>query len=170
MHLREREREENPARVGIPLGNLTSQLFANIYLNELDQFIKHELRVKNYLRCTDDFLIISESQEYLNNLLSPIQSFLREKLKLDLHPGKVIIRKYQQGIDFLGYVVLPHYRFLRSRTKRRIWRKLADHYRDYENGLIDEISFQSTLQSYLGVFSHANAYRLSQELKNKYWF
>ncbi len=93
---------------GIPIGNLTSQVFANIYLNELDQFIKHELKVKYYIRYADDFVIVADEREHLKNLTRQIDAFLKEKLKLTLHEKKIIIRKYRQGIDFLGYIVLPH--------------------------------------------------------------
>jgi len=86
--------------VGIPLGNVTSQLFANIYLNKLDQFIKHTVKAKHYLRYSDDFIIVHHDLEYLINLITKIGTFLSEKLCLRLHPKKVFIRKYSQGIDF----------------------------------------------------------------------
>ncbi|MFA5987883.1 MAG: reverse transcriptase/maturase family protein, partial [Candidatus Paceibacterota bacterium] len=92
---------------GLPIGNLTSQLFANIYLNKLDQFVKHELKIKHYIRYTDDFVIISRDKLYLENLIEPIRSFLLDELALELHPNKIFIRKFHQGIDFLGYIVLP---------------------------------------------------------------
>jgi len=155
---------------GLPIGNLTSQLFANIYLNELDQFIKHKLRIKNYLRYTDDFVILSEDKIYLENLIKPIHSFLLNKLTLKLHPQKVTIRKFHQGIDFLGYVVLPHYRLLRFKTRKRVFRKLGERVREYKNGTISEHTLEQSLQSYLGVLSHANTYELEQELRNQFWF
>jgi RNA-directed DNA polymerase len=108
-------------RKGLPLGNLTSQLFANIYLNELDQFIKHKLREKYYLRYTDDFAIIGEDEFQLRRTINPINNFLKNRLKLTIHPKKIIIRKYYQGIDFLGYICFPHYRLLRSKTKKRMF-------------------------------------------------
>ncbi|PIP30690.1 hypothetical protein COX25_03400 [bacterium (Candidatus Howlettbacteria) CG23_combo_of_CG06-09_8_20_14_all_37_9] len=92
---------------GMPIGNLTSQLFANIYLNELDQFVKHDLQIKYYLRYCDDFVILSDNIGYLKSICAEIDYFLKENLKLSLHPQKVTIRKFREGIDFLGYVVLP---------------------------------------------------------------
>ena len=174
---RERERESKNAgeiglpegRTGIPIGNLTSQLFANIYLNEFDQFVKHKLKVKNYARYTDDFVIISEDKNYLNNLLVPVRSFLWQKLKLELHPQKVEIRKLRHGIDFLGYVILPYHRILRSRTKRRMFRKLKQRFEDYPKRIISKESFQASLLSYLGMLSHCQGYGLSEELENYYW-
>ncbi len=157
-------------RVGIPIGNLTSQLFANIYLNEFDQFIKHTLKINCFIRYTDDFVIVSDNRETLETLLALIRSFLNEHLQLVLHPHKVTIRKYKQGIDFLGYVLLPHHRVLRTITKRRIMRKLAERIENCKAGLLPPESVEQSLQSYLGVLSHANCYRLGQDILNKYWF
>ena len=155
---------------GIPIGNLTSQLFANVYMNALDQFIKHELRLKHYVRYTDDFIILAASVDALHDVLPSVQLFLSEKLHLELHPHKVSIRKYRQGIDFLGYVLLPHYRALRTKTKRRILRKL--HAKAQASGYdpSQEQSLNQSLQSYLGVLSHADTFRFNQELQNQCWF
>ncbi|KKT57173.1 MAG: Retron-type reverse transcriptase [Candidatus Giovannonibacteria bacterium GW2011_GWC2_44_9] len=136
-----RERE---SKCGLPIGNLTSQLFANIYLNEFDQFIKHKLKIKYYFRYTDDFIILSRRENYLKLLLPIIKSFLKERLKLQLHPNKVFIRKLSQGIDFLGYVVLPYHRVLRTTTKRRMFKKIN----------------AKNLQSYLGILKHCMGYKL----------
>ncbi len=109
---------------GMPIGNLTSQFLANIYLNPLDLFVKNELKIKYYIRYADDFVILSEDQEYLKEVLSKIEQFLKFKLKQVLHPDKIIIRDYYLGIDFLGYVVFPHFVLPRTKTKRRIFRKI----------------------------------------------
>ncbi len=160
---------QNAARVGIPIGNLTSQLFANIYLNEFDQFVRHELKVKYYARYTDDFIIISKDRNYLQSLIGPVQEFLRERLKLALHPNKVTIRKFRQGIDFLGYTILPYHRALRTKTKKRIFRKIKQKINLHKLDLVSKDSLEQSLQSYLGVLSHADAYQISQEFKNCYW-
>ncbi len=168
---REREREsKNAERKGVPIGNLTSQLFANVYLNELDQFVKHTLRVKYYARYTDDFVIVSESRKYLYALIPQIADFLTNHLHLSLHPDKVFIRKYIQGVDFLGYVSLPHHTQIRTKTKRRIFRKMRAKAEAFARGDTTEESFKGTLNSYLGALSHADAYRLEEELKNGVWF
>ena len=133
---------------GIPLGNLTSQYFANIYLNELDQFVKRKLRIKYYIRYTDDFLILNSDKNYLLELIKPINNFLKGRLKLNLHPDKIIVRKYNQGIDFLGYVTLPYYRVLRTKTKKRMFRKI-----DSKN-----------IQSYLGILKHCDGHKLTRKL------
>lgn len=155
---------------GIPIGNLTSQIFANIYMNEFDQFVKHKLKVKHYCRYTDDFVIIASNQQHLKDLLSKIQLFLQNELKLELHPNKISIRKVRQGIDFLGYVVLPYYRKVRTKTKNRIFKKLKQKIDLFKGREISEKSLHQSLNSYLGVFSHANAYNFDLELKNKFWF
>ena len=146
---------------GIPLGNLTSQVFANIYMNELDQFIKHRLKVKYYLRYADDFVLLANSKKELENLILPISEFLQNEHKLELHPNKIIIRKLDWGIDFLGYIVLPHYILPRTKTKKRLFKKLRDK--------IGEGNFDQSLQSYLGYLSHSNSYKLTQQLKNQVW-
>lgn len=143
---------------GLPIGNLTSQLFANVYLSELDHYIKQGLKVPFYVRYTDDFVLVSSSIDELKGWLEKIGLFLKEKLKLELHPSKVILRKYHQGIDFLGYVQYPDYRRLRTKTRRRILNKLGE-------GITEQ-----ALQSYLGVLSHSNSYKLSEDIKNQYWF
>lgn len=155
---------------GLPLGNLTSQLFANIYLNELDQFVKYGLRVRPYLRYTDDFAIVASNRRDLERLVEPIGAFLERELRLSLHPRKVTIRPYRQGIDFLGYVLLPHHRVLRTRTKRRMFRRLREKVRLFGSGLSSEESVDHFLQSYLGILSHANSYDLRNELVNSAWF
>lgn len=157
-------------RKGLPIGNLTSQLFANVYLNVFDQFVKNELKVKNYLRYTDDFVIISDNKLYLENLITPISEFLHSRLKLSLHPKKITIRTFHQGIDFLGYVILPYHRLLRTKTKQRVFRKLRQRISECRSGVISKESLEQSLQSYLGVLSHANTYRLSQDLQNQIWF
>ncbi|MYE38560.1 MAG: RNA-dependent DNA polymerase [Candidatus Spechtbacteria bacterium SB0662_bin_43] len=155
---------------GIPIGNLTSQLFANVYMNEFDQFVKHEMKIKYYARYTDDFVVVSSNKTYLDGLIDPFTKFLEETLKLSLHPNKISIRSAGQGIDFLGYITLPHYRLVRNKTKHRIFRKLKSRVVQYRQGEIDKETLTQCLQSYLGVLSHANAHNLSNDLVNQYWF
>jgi hypothetical protein len=139
-------------------------------MNELDQFMKHTLRVTYYARYTDDFVIVSEERAYLENLIPKISDFLQKHLALSLHPNKVSIRKYRQGIDFLGYVILPHHIVVRQNTKKRIFRKLHERARGFRDGSVTEVTALSSLNSYLGVLSHADAYDIAEELKNNFWF
>jgi len=150
---------------GIPLGNVTSQLFANIYLNELDQFVKHNLREKYYVRYSDDFIILHSDLDHLKNITSQVRIFLWNELKLELHKDKVILGKINQGIDFLGYVVLPNYRVIRTKTKYRIIKKVCIKKDQLRFGLIDNESFNQSLQSYLGVLSHCKSFKIQKEIK-----
>lgn len=156
-------------RRGIPIGNLTSQLFANIYLNELDQFVKQELKLKLYVRYTDDFVIVADNEDYLQDIILLVKKFLSDNLDLNLHPDKVSIRKFSQGIDFLGYVLRPHHRLIRTKTKKRIFKKMGLRINEYKNNKITEECLLQSLQSYLGVLSHAASHRLCANLKNEVW-
>ena len=152
-------------KVGIPIGNVTSQIFANIYLNELDQFIKHQLKIKYYFRYADDFVILHPNQQYLENLVTVVSNFLEVDLNLRLHPNKIIIRKFRQGIDFLGYVVLPYYILLRTKTKRRMLKKIRENVKKMEAGLISQQSYSQSVQSYLGILQHCRGYKIKQDLE-----
>ncbi|MBU1327228.1 reverse transcriptase/maturase family protein [Patescibacteria group bacterium] len=146
---------------GIPLGNLTSQVFANIYLHELDHFMKHTLKVHWYIRYADDGVVVSSSRTLLEKLIEPIEDFLHTRLALTLHPRKVTIRKLSWGIDFLGYIVLPHYMLPRTKTKKRLVRRLKKQ--------IELASFEQSWASYCGYLSHSSSFRLRERLKNDLW-
>ena len=133
---------------GLPLGNLTSQLFANIYLNELDQFVKHELRIKGYTRYADDFVLMHEDKELLIGCRHKIEHFLQDRLLLKIHPKKLILKTYASGIDFLGYVSFPHHRVIRTKTKRRMFRRVN----------------KKNLPSYSGILKHCRSRNLNKEL------
>jgi hypothetical protein len=155
--------------IGIPLGNVTSQLFANVYLHELDRLVKQDLKEKYYLRYCDDFIILSNDKIHLETLIISIRDFLAQKLKLELHPKKVIIRKLRHGIDFVGYVLFEKYILMRTQSKRRMKRRLKERYEKYLIGEVDADPLDQALQSYLGILSHANQHTLSQAIKNAYW-
>jgi retron-type reverse transcriptase len=137
------------APIGMPIGNLTSQLFANIYLNELDQFVKNELKIKHYIRYCDDFVFLSTDIDDLKYIRSKAESFLRSELRLELHPNKVSIEKMSKGVDFLGYVTLPHHRLLRTKTKKRMLKRVS----------------KRNLDSYHGIMKHCNGYGLEKKVK-----
>ncbi|MFA6278759.1 MAG: reverse transcriptase/maturase family protein [Candidatus Paceibacterota bacterium] len=134
---------------GLPLGNLTSQLLVNIYMNKFDQFVKHELKAKHYIRYADDFVFLSSDRSFLTSLLPLIHNFLHDHLALELHPGKVSINTLASGIDFLGWVHFPDHRVLRTSTKKRMFRRI-----------IETKSRKETVQSYLGLLSHGNTHKL----------
>lgn len=132
--------------VGLPLGNLTSQLLVNIYMNEFDQFVKYEMKVKYYVRYADDFVVLSDSKKYLEDSLKKMMQFLFEKLHLQMHPDKVFIKTFSSSVDFLGFVHFPTHRVLRTVTKRRMFRKVSE----------------KNVTSYLGLLSHGNGYCLQK--------
>lgn len=150
---------------GIPLGNLTSQVFANIYMNELDQFIKHRLKVKYYLRYADDFIILDSSVDNLLQYINEVRQVLNYKLKLDLNVNKINIQKLAQGVDFLGYIVFPNFILPRFATKKRMIKKLDEKAKKFFCGEIKAVSFRQAYESYFGYLSHTNARRLERSLK-----
>lgn len=133
---------------GIPLGNITSQIFANIYLNILDKYVKEELKCRFYIRYNDDFVIFSESSEKLEETRNKIILFIKDKLLLDIPLGKTSIRKIDWGIDFLGFTILPRAILLRNKTKNKI----------YEN-----ISLKN-IHSYFGILEHCNSHNLKKKI------
>ncbi|OGL71670.1 hypothetical protein A3C09_02820 [Candidatus Uhrbacteria bacterium RIFCSPHIGHO2_02_FULL_47_44] len=136
--------------VGLPLGNLTSQLLVNIYMNEFDQFMKRTVKAEYYIRYADDFVILHEDEEYLKQLIPKISNFLQDQLGLCLHPDKLFLKTLVSGVDFLGWVHFPHHRTLRTATKRRMFIRIQDH------------STQETIQSYLGLMRHGNTHQLQK--------
>lgn len=143
--------------IGLPLGNLTSQLLVNVYMNEFDQFAKHSLKAKHYIRYADDFVLLSDERGSLQNQLARVDQFLREHLALNLHPQKVKIQTLASGVDFLGWVYFPHHKVLRTKTKQRMYRRLREH------------PTEPTLQSYKGLLKHGNTFKVQQVVENTYW-
>jgi hypothetical protein len=153
--------EINPK--GIPIGNLTSQLFANVYLNELDHYVKEDLRTMYYVRYMDDFIILGGSKKQLWAVLEVIRDFLEAFLDLQLN-SKTAIFPITQGINFLGYRIWPTHRLLRKSSIRRIKRKLKAFKRKYQNGQIKLEKVNATIQSWIGHANHANSYRFKEKL------
>lgn len=138
---------------GLPLGNLTSQLLVNIYMNELDQFVKHKLKVKYYIRYADDFVIMDSDKTWLENILLPkIELFLKERLALSLHHDKVSIKTLVSGVDFLGWAHFPSHRVLRTTTKRRIFKAMRNN------------SKPETAASYISMLGYGNTHKLSKQI------
>ena len=145
---------------GLPLGNLTSQLLVNIYMNEFDQFVKHKIKAKYYIRYADDFVFLSHIKDWLIKdwlkiILPKVSRFLDNELKLQLHADKIFIRTVSSGVDFLGWVHFPDHRVIRTITKRRMFRTIK----------VEEGN-SNTVQSYLGLLSHGNTKKLKDELLN----
>ena len=123
-------------------------------MNEFDQFIKYNLKIKHYIRYADDFVIFSNNKLDLENIIEPIRDFLRNKLRLEIHNEKIFIKTVGSGVDFLGWVHFPDYRVLRTTTKKRMFRRLQ------ENPMME------TINSYRGLLKHGNAYKLFSRIKN----
>lgn len=142
---------------GLPLGNLTSQLLVNVYMNEFDQFMKHQVNAKYYIRYADDFVIFSKNKEQLKAILLQISIFLESRLGLTLHPDKVFIKTVASGVDFLGWTHFSDHRVLRTVTKNRAFRNMRE-----------KEGKQETVESYLGLMKHGNAYKLRKRIENSY--
>jgi hypothetical protein len=106
----------SPADTGLPIGNLSSQFFANVHLDALDQYCKHQIGAKHYVRYVDDFIILSESAQWLHQALTRINVWLPERLGAHLNPTKTILQPVDRGIDFVGHVIKPWRRTTRKRT------------------------------------------------------
>ena len=150
---------------GIPIGNLTSQLFANIYLNELDQFIKHQLREKYYLRYMDDFLILDYDKRKLSDLKEVIKEFLDEKLLLRLHPKKVKIFPTYKGVDFLGYLIFGNYRLLRKSTIKRFMKRTKKYQKKLDEGFMSQEKFDNSLQSWNAYAEFGSSWKIRKKLE-----
>ncbi|RKZ08416.1 hypothetical protein DRQ05_01540 [bacterium] len=140
---------------GLPLGNLTSQLFVNVYMNEFDQFVKHKLKAKYYIRYADDFVFLSEDRVSLQSLVPKVREYLEQTLKLHLHPKKVSISSLASGVDFLGWVNFTDHRVLRTASKRRMMKRIAANTTD------------PTFQSYFGLLKHGNTRKIKEQASTK---
>lgn len=139
---------------GLPLGNLTSQLLVNVYMNEFDQFMKHQAKAKYYIRYADDFVTFSDNKEQLKKILLQINAFLEFRLGLKLHPDKVFIKTVASGVDFLGWTHFPDHRVLRTVTKNRAFRSIRE-----------KESKPETVESYLGLLKHGNGHKLRKRIE-----
>lgn len=148
-----------PDGTGIPVGNLTSQLFANIYLNRLDQYVKHNLGARYYMRYMDDFIISSPDKEQLRHWLADIERFLREELRLELNP-KTTILAAKNGIDFVGYKHRATHRKVRRDSIKRIKRTI----KKYQKGIITKEQLQKSIDSWTGHAGHADSYHLQKKI------
>ena len=164
---------------GLPIGNLTSQFFGNVYLNELDQFVKHQLKVKHYVRYVDDFVLLSDSPQQLEKWQSKIQQFLDEKLSLRL---KEVVKPKDitHGVDFLGYIIRPHYNLVRRRILGNMYQRLSQWYKEnsqkVKNGVTIHLSqapsdkIDSVFASYIGHFKQAKSQKIiMQKFKQFKW-
>ncbi len=152
---------------GVPLGNLTSQFFANVYLNELDYFVKHKLKAKYYIRYVDDFVIFHKDKAILEHYKIEIDNFLRENLKLELHPDKSKIVLLSKGIGFLWYRIFYHYKLLRKTNIRKFQNNFNDKMECYNNDLITKEEFIESLKGWIGYAMWADTYKMRMDILNQ---
>tara|TARA_B110000037_G_C17112518_1_gene502474 strand:- start:67 stop:1353 length:1287 start_codon:yes stop_codon:yes gene_type:complete len=165
---------------GLPIGNLTSQVFANFYMNTLDHYIKHHLELKYYGRYVDDFVIVHPSKEYLKELIPHLSTFLHSNLQLTLHPKKIHLQHYKKGVKFIGAVILPNRIYIANRTKGNFYNAISKQNKVVQNRKptkAEQETLLSSLNSYLGIMKHYQSFNLRKQMvfKNKtglsgYWF
>jgi len=149
---------------GIPIGNLTSQLFANIYLNELDKFVKHGLKAKYYYRYVDDFIIFSNSKKELHTYKRKIKYFLHKSLFLDIPNKKTNIYLIKDGVDFVGYKVFTTHTRLRRTNILKFVRRTKRLIKCFKKEAISIIQLESSISSFLGYIKHADTYFLGKRI------
>jgi hypothetical protein len=156
---------------GLPIGNLTSQVFANFYMNSLDHFIKYDMGIKYYGRYVDDFVIIHPDKEYLKMIIPLLTSYLSTSLQLTLHPKKQYLQHYTKGVRFLGTVIKPNRIYIGNRTKGNFYMAIQKQNKVVENNIIQlgQLNqFLSSMNSYLGIMKHYKTYRLRMGMLLKY--
>lgn len=142
---------------GLPLGNLTSQLLVNVYMNEFDQFVKHRLMARRYLRYADDFVLVSDCRAWLVEQIPRIRAFLAQRLRLELHPRKIELHTFASGVDFLGWVHFSGHRVLRAATARRMLHRMR------------MLPTPESYASYRGLLQHGNTEKLKMRLAVQQW-
>ena len=161
----------SPPGCGLPIGNLTSQVFANFYLNALDHFIKKDLGIRHFGRYVDDFIIVHEDKELLKSLIPKLSNFLLSTLHLTLHPKKIYLQHYSKGVQFLGTIIKPNRIYIARRTKGNFYaaiKKQNDVVRNAKPDKAAQANFLSSMNSYLGIMKHYKTYKLRKRMLNKY--
>jgi len=152
---------------GLPIGNLTSQVFANFYMNRFDHFIKHDLAVRYYGRYVDDFVLVHPDKGHLKALIPILKNALQTQLKLTLHPNKIYLQHYSKGVQFLGALIKPQRIYIANRTKGNFYAAI-----EKQNALVkttppndqQQAAFLSSMNAYLGIMKHYNTHRLRKRM------
>ncbi len=153
---------------GMPIGNLTSQFFANVYLHELDLFVKHKLKAKYYIRYVDDFVILLPDELLLEKWKEEINDFLKSTLKLDLHPEKSKVVELGHGVTFLGFRVFRKHRLLKKSNARRIWKRLEKFKEDYNANARSSSDGLLSLEGWLAYAKFADTYLLRTKVVSRF--
>ncbi|MBN3883787.1 MAG: RNA-directed DNA polymerase [Nostoc sp. JL34] len=151
-------------RRGLPVGNLTSQFFANVYLNGFDHFVKEELRVKKYLRYVDDFSLFSDDWQFLSNARLAIEEYLANNLRLRIHPIKSQLFETRIGANYVGFRILPNCIQVRTENLRRARRRLKFMQRKSAQGKINSDKISQSIQSWFAHFEHGDTWQLRQQI------
>ena len=154
---------------GLPIGNLTSQFFANIYLDQLDHYIKDNLRVNSYLRYMDDFVVLSDDKEYLKTLWKKIEAFLHSNLDLRLKPSASFINSRTNGLSFLGTRIFPNTIRVKKENLDRSIHKIKTREKEYKQGEITEAKLQQSVNSIIAHLSNYNTYNLRKDIFKGLW-
>lgn len=157
----------SPFQCGLPIGNLTSQVFANFYMNRFDHFIKHDLGIRYYGRYVDDFILVHRDKDYLNSLIPLIKTTLHDRLKLTLHPDKIYLQHYSKGVQFLGAIIKPQRIYIANRTKGNFYTAIEKQnalVKDRKPGKEQQAAFLSTMNSYLGIMKHYKTHKLRKRM------
>lgn len=157
----------SPDNCGLPIGNFTSQIFANFYLNALDHFVKHTLAMPFYGRYVDDCVLVHQSKEYLRSVVPKISDFLKMELKLELHPRKTYLQHYTKGVKFLGVVIKPNRMYIANRTKGNFYAAIAK-----QSGVVDnhrptkeeKDTFLCSMNSYIGIMRQYKSYKIRRTM------
>ncbi len=158
--------DKNPSGVGIPIGNYTSQFFANIYLNELDQYIKRTLKVKFYVRYMDDFILLLKTKKECILVKSKIEEFLKTYLHIELN-DKSRYYPCSMGVNFCGYRIFTTHKLIRNSSKKKIKNNVKHWNKLYSKNKLDFNYTMQSLNSWLAHSSHCNSYKLQSKILNK---
>ena len=153
---------------GMPIGNLTSQFLANVYLNELDNFVKHTLKAKYYIRYVDDFVIFHKDKMVLERWRTEIDGFLKNTLKVELHPEKTRIVPLERGVTFLGFRIFYNCRLLKKSNVRRIWKRIRVLKEIYAKGKLTREEADLKIEGWFAYARFANTYKLRKRVLKRY--
>jgi hypothetical protein len=160
----------SPYGVGLPIGNLTSQVFANFYMDAFDHYVKHDLGIKYYGRYVDDFVLVHPSKSYLTSLLPLLSAFLHDELGLKIHPKKIYLQHYKKGVKFVGAVLKPNRIYIANRTKGNMYDAISKFNTIARTQKIESHNVDALLcsmNSYLGIMKHYNTYKTRRVMTKK---
>ena len=160
-----------PSNTGLPIGNLTSQVFGNVYMNDFDHFVKKEMKVKYYGRYVDDMLFVHNDKSFLEDIISQLSHFLLSHFQLKIHPNKIVLKSVNEGIPFLGQIIKPHYTYIGNRTKNNFYQAIQEI--NKVMAVVPQFTWQqlcdirATLNSYIGCMHHTNSFKLRKSMLDR---